>query len=332
MAIDVHAHFYGGLVETLRHRRERPYVATTADGQATLHAMTADTPLSPSYTDVPTRLAYLDSRGIATQVMTFPGALGLDVLPPAQSLPLVTAFNDNLAAICRDSKNRLHGLAGLPLADMQAAVAELRRARLHLGLLGAILPGDMLLTIERAQCLQPLFEAADEVGALLMVHPGLAPGATPPEPFPDTSVYRASALNLQASLSHMALTLVFGGFVERYRNIAFQVVNLGGTLPFILERIDAIAATRYPGAPFPIETLRKLYFDTASLGPNAVALAVKVFGADRVMLGTDYPIFAPDTVRESVAGAAITEADKQLVLRGTAARLVSRFGGRPMGT
>lgn len=325
LAIDVHAHYYGGLIAHLADRRARPFVTIGADGQPMLHAMTADTRLGLSYTDVPTRLAYLDSRGIGTQVMTFPGALGLDVLPPADAVPLVTAFNDHLAEVCRNSAGRLYGLAGLPLADLAAAVRELRRARLDLGLLGAILPGDMLLAISGAETLRPLFAAADDLGALLMVHPGVAPGASAPAPYADTSVYRASALNLQASLSHMALTLVFSGCVERYRNIAFQIVNLGGTLPFILERIDAIAAERHPGTPFPIETLRRLYFDTASLGPNALTLAAKVFGADRLMLGTDYPIFSPDPVHETIDPASITPAERDRVLNGTAKALIARF-------
>ena len=327
MAIDLHAHYYGGLTETLRGRRARPFVAEDADGQLVLHAMTADTVMTSSYTDIPTRLAFLDTRGLDVQVMTFPGALGLDVLPLEHSAPLVHTFNDHLSDVCRASSGRFRGLAGLPLADIRAAVVELRRARLNLGLLGAILPGGFFLSIERANELRPVFKAADEMGALLMVHPGVAPGELPPAPFPDTSIYRASALNLQSSLSHMALTLIFGGYIDSYPNIAFQVVNLGGTLPFILERIDAIAKDRSPRMPFPVETLRKVYYDTASLGPNALELAVKVFGADRISVGTDYPIFHPDPLADTVAKAAITFDERELVLRGTAEKLIRHLAG-----
>jgi aminocarboxymuconate-semialdehyde decarboxylase len=325
MTIDMHSHYYGGVVEALRQRTSRPCVASDADGREVLNAMTASTVVSAGYTDVPSRLAYLDAAGIDMQLMTFPGALGVDVMPVAEVAETIRTFNDRLAAICRASAGRLVGLAGLPLADVGTAAAELRRARRELGLLGAILPGNFFLSIERANTLRPLFAAADEVGALLMIHPGLAPSENPPEPFPDCSVYRASVLALQASISQMCLTLIFGDLLDSHRNVAIQLVNLGGTLPFILERLEAIADSRNPQSPFPSERLRHLYYDTASLGPRALQAAVQVFGADRVMLGTDYPILTPKAPTDTVALAEIDGDDRTLILDGSARSLISRF-------
>jgi predicted TIM-barrel fold metal-dependent hydrolase len=136
----------------------------------------------------------------------------------------------------------------------------LRRARRELGLLGAILPGNFFLTIKDAEALRPVFAAGDEVGALFMIHPGLAPGESPPAPFPDLSVYRASSLELQASISQMGITLAFGDLLDSHPNVATQLVNLGGTLPFILERLEAIACSRTPEMPFPRDRLRRLYY------------------------------------------------------------------------
>ena len=84
-----------------------------------------------------------------------------------------------------------------------------------------------------------------------MVHPGLAPGEAPPTPFRDTTVYRTSGLELQASISHMALTLLFSGLLDEFPDVDVQLVNLGGTLPFVLERLQAISqvsrARKIPG-------------------------------------------------------------------------------------
>jgi aminocarboxymuconate-semialdehyde decarboxylase len=321
----MHSHYYGGVVEALRHRTSRPYIARDADGRDVLNAMTASTVVLPGYTDVPTRLAYLDASGIDTQLMTFPGSLGVDVMPVTEVAGTIRSFNDRLAGICAASAGRLVGLAGLPLADVGMAVAELRRVRRELGLLGAILPGNFFLSIDRASVLRPLFAAADDVGALFMIHPGLAPGENPPAPFPDCSVYRASVLELQGSISQMCLTLIFGDLLDSHRNVAIQLVNLGGTLPFILERLEAIAHSRNPQSPFPSERLRRLYYDTASLGPRALQLAVQVFGADRIMLGTDYPILTPEAPTDTVAFAEIDKVERALVLDGSARSLISRF-------
>lgn len=326
-AIDMHAHYYGGLVDDLLRREVRPHVTRGADGTLTLHAMTASTVMSPGYVDLDARLKFMDQRRIASQLLTFPGALGVDVMSEPAVREAIISYNTHLADVCRNSNGRFHGLAGLPLADMAASVAEMRRVRRELKLAGAILPGNYFLSIDDARKLEPVFEAANTERALLMIHPGLMVGESAPAPYADTNVQRSSSLALQASLSHMGLTVVTERLAERYPNIVFQLVNLGGTLPFILERMEAVALSREPFMPFPREALRGMVYDCASLGPRALELAVKVFGADRVMLGTDYPIFSADAVRDTVEAAVLSAEECESVLCGTASNMLSRIYG-----
>ena len=325
-AIDTHSHYYGGLVDSLRRRTVRPYVAADAQGRDVLHAMTASTVMAPGYVDPAARLAWMDAAGITTQVTTFPGALGVDVMPVAEVGRAITDYNDHLSELCRGSDGRFVGLAGLPLADMAAAAREMRRARVELGLAGAILPGNFFLTLDDAERLRPVFAAANDSGGLLMVHPGLMPGEEPPPAYPDTPVYRASVLQLQASIAQMGLTLLMGQLLDDFPNVTVQVVNLGGTLPFILERLEAVADSRNPETPFPSARLRRMVYDTASLGPRAIETAVRVIGADRLMLGTDYPIFRPLAPLDAIRAAAITPAEADLVAGGTAAGILRALG------
>ena len=324
MAIDMHSHYYGGLVDSLRQRRERPYVAPDATGQDELHAMTASTPMAPGYVNPEARLLWMDSVGIATQLLTFPGALGVDVMPVREVEGAIRDFNDHLAAMCRSSGGRFVGLAGLPLDDIEAAAREMKRIRRDLSLAGAILPGNFFLTAADAERLRPVFAAANEVGALLMVHPGLMPGENPPAPYQDNTILRASALNLQSSISQMALTMIMGTILDDFSDVTVQIVNLGGTMPFIIERIRAVADSR--DLIFPEDRLRRMVYDTASLGAVAFEAAVRVLGADRLMLGTDYPIFKPDNPLNAIAQAAVAEADRVLIRQGTAQSLLQRLG------
>ena len=323
-AIDMHSHFYGGLVDALRHRTARPHVARDASGRDVLHAMTASTVMADGYVDPAARLAWMDAAGIATQLMTFPGALGVDVMPVEEVGGAICDFNDHLGDLCRSSSGRFVGLAGLPLADMPAAARELRRARLSLGLAGAILPGNYFLATETAETLRPLFAAAESVGALLMVHPGLMPGEAPPAAYADNTVLRASALNLQASIAQMGLTLLAGTLLDDHPGVTVQLVNLGGTLPFICERIVAVARSR--DLDFDPERLRLMVYDTASLGPRAIETASRVLGADRLMLGTDYPIFKPDRPLDSLSEAVLEDRDRVMMRHGTAGALLRRLG------
>ena len=161
-------------------------------------------------------------------------------------------------------------------------------------------------------------QAANEYGCHIMLHPGLKVGeALPPRPA-DNVQYRLSAVELQSSASQVALTVILSDMLEDFPNISFQVVNLGGTLPFIFERIESIARHRTPDAPFPTDRLRRLWYDCASLGPRALEAAVQLFGADRLMLGSDYPIFKDDPYAHALAPAQIDDADKQQIAWKTA--------------
>jgi predicted TIM-barrel fold metal-dependent hydrolase len=125
--------------------------------------------------------------------------------------------------------------------------------------------------------------------------------------------YRLSAIDLQSSASQVALTVILSDILDVYPNLTFQIVNLGGTLPFIFERMESIARHRNPDSPFPTHRLRRLWYDCASLGPRALESAVRVLGADRIMLGSDYPIFKDDPYVHAVVPANLSDEEKQQI-------------------
>lgn len=321
--IDMHAHFYGGgLVGYLDARAERPCLRPAPGGAGReMLAMNGAFPFGPEHWNPATGLAQMDATGVARRLITFPGALCLDALPTAEVGGAITAFNDGLAALTDETGGRLVGLAGLPLADMEAAAAEMRRARADLRLPGAILPSAYFDSVADAQRLMPVLEAAEETGALLMLHPGPMAGQPPVPLAADFPQYRTSAVALQAQASQVVLTLLLSDLLDAFPRIRFQVINLGGTIPFIVERMESIARHRNPDLPFPTARLRRLWYDSASLGPRALEAAVALYGADRVMLGTDWPIFRDDPWTTTLAPARLDPAARAAVAHGTASAL-----------
>ncbi len=320
--IDMHSHFYGGgLVETLRARTERPYLRERADGVTVMVAMNGEFPFTDHYHDPEVGLAEMQAQGLTHRLITFPGALGVDLLPAAEIADAISAYNDHLAQLNKDTGGSLIGLAGVPLADLDLACAEVRRIRRDLGLPGIILPSNYFNSLAEADTLRPLLEAANEFGCHIMLHPGLKVGQEPPPRPADLMQYRLSAIDLQSSVSQVALTVILSDMLDAYPNVTFQVVNLGGTLPFIFERLESIARHRNPDEPFPTERLRRLWYDCASLGPRALEAAVKLLGADRIMLGSDYPIFKDDPYAHAVRPADLSEAEKEQISWKTAADL-----------
>ena len=323
-AIDMHAHFYGEtLLAALAARGAAPAVERDAEGRRWLQAPTARFPVTPVMCEPAARVALLDAAGVERQLLTFPGALGADALPAAEAAALIPDCNDELAAVRAAWPGRFATLAGLPFADPDAAIAELERACGRLGHRGFILPANFVLELARLDALLPLLRAADALSAHVMVHAGPRPGELGQAArFDDLQMHRGSTVALQASMTHATLTLMYSDLLERFPRLTLQVINLGGALPFLLERMDQIAMTRRPEDPLPSSLAPRVYVDTASFGPRAIALAARVFGAGRVLLGSDCPIFPLAAAVEAVAQAELTAVQRAAIARGNAQALL----------
>tara|TARA_B100000214_G_scaffold339517_1_gene285355 strand:- start:50 stop:919 length:870 start_codon:yes stop_codon:yes gene_type:complete len=283
--------------------------------------------LSDAYYDMNARLSYMDMLGVNRQILSFPGLFGVDSLPIGDCADLLAGFNDHVAGIAGARPTRFSGLAALPLADMDEAVREYRRARLDLGLVGAILPVNLLVSVDHAASLAPVFAAAQELGGHLFVHPGRRADEVPPagtaqkpSPYVDNISARL-ALAVQDRCAAAMVTLVFSDFLEAYPDVSLHVANLGGTLPMVVERMDQVTLTRTPGDSAPSSFLRRVHVDCSSLGPRAIEIAAAFYGADKILFGSDCPIFMTDWSLDAVANTRLCDADKHAIREGNAARL-----------
>jgi aminocarboxymuconate-semialdehyde decarboxylase len=322
---DTHSHFYG---ETLfRHMAARAAVPRVEvdGGIRWMVTPTSRFPLVGGFVSLDERLGWMARQGISRQLITFPGALGPDVLPIGEARALVRDVNDELASVCAALPKRFSALAGLPLADIDEAARELHRAVSALKLVGAIIPSNYFHSLAGIEALAPMLEVANAVGAHLMLHPGQRHDESlEPRAWPDLAMHRASTIELHGGITHALLSLIHSDAMAKYPDITWQIVNLGGSFPFLVERMDHIVATRSPGGRPPSTMLGEIVFDCASLGPRALEMAVGVFGADRVMFGTDYPIFTSDVSAKALASARLSDAERALVGSGTAEALFAR--------
>lgn len=332
MAVDMHTHYVpADMADALRRRRMPPWIEGLPDGCERLHLPIGTLGFGPEYVDMNARVPFMGEAGVDRQVLSFPGLFGLDSLPVAEAAPLLLAFNDDLAALCRRVPEKFTGLAALPFADMDMALAEFRRAREKLGLIGAILPVNGFLTLAHAERFRPLFDLAQEIGGHLFLHPGRRPDEVPQNPsevaaspFADTMLPR-QALDVQAKVASAMVTLLFTDYLDPYPDVTLQVANLGGTLPMVIERMDHATRLRTPDAKLPSSRARSVYVDCSSLGARSIEIAVAVYGADRIVLGTDCPIFRTDWTLQAIDAARIAADDKAAIRSGNAARLLAPY-------
>ena len=104
-SIDMHAHFYGGgLEELLEARSAWPFLGNSKDGTRQMHAMNGAFPFKPEYFDLDVGLRQMDSQRIHRRMLTFPGALGLDIQVGSEVTAAIRAFNTYLASLQNATK------------------------------------------------------------------------------------------------------------------------------------------------------------------------------------------------------------------------------------
>lgn len=329
MAIDFHAHFIAPkLMEMLEARGDNPRISRTDCGSMLYHMPVSTLPYSSSYYDMDERIEYLDHIDMDAQVISLPGLLGIDYLPLDQSFPMIKVSNDELALQAHKHKNRIYALAALPLADEDAMLEELKRSVEDLGMIGAILPNNSFLTLDYANRLKPLFKYANTHKLHFFIHPGWRHDEYPvldrrPND-PDELLIARGALGVQHDVSLAMITLLYTGFLDQFPDITVHMANLGGTFPMVVERMHHTVEARFPNASLPPSRKENLYVDTSSLGPRAIELAAEIYGVDRLLVGTDTPIFSAETGLNSIRSTTLSNHDKNCILSENALRILSQ--------
>jgi predicted TIM-barrel fold metal-dependent hydrolase len=138
----------------------------------------------------------------------------------------------------------------------------------------------------------------------------------------DNAWQRRIVLTTQARLSEVVVTLNLSNFLAPYPDVTVQVANLGGAIAFLVERMDEVHRDDSHDEALPSQRMRACYVDTASFGPRAIEMAVACFGADRVVLGTDCPIFDTPDMLKAVGEVRLDDAARNLLLSGNFRRLL----------
>jgi aminocarboxymuconate-semialdehyde decarboxylase len=330
--IDMHAHWRPAEVaDALRARTREPRILRDSGGSEVLKApRMRETPLAEAFDNVDFHLARMDRQGVQTSVLSLLGSFcWIEAQPPEVSVPLCRHVNDGLSAICKKHPDRFAAFAALPLTDLAAACAELERALGLPGIIGAQLPGNYFLTSKDAEAIRPLLETANTHRAVLFIHHGPRPGDAFPKVAGDTDNARRrnGTLDMQASLSSVMVTLCLTDCLAPWPDVTVVVHNLGGNIPYEVERMDHRCLLDTPDEELPSSRFRKarVYVDCNSFGPRSIEAAVRLYGAERIVCGTDGTEFGVDWTRKALAEAAIGEAAREQILHGNAAAMLARL-------
>jgi predicted TIM-barrel fold metal-dependent hydrolase len=335
--IDMHTHWRPAEVaDALRARTREPRIVRNADGVEVLNSRMGDQALAEAFDEVDFHLGRMDRQGVETSVLSLLGSFcWIEVQPLDVSGPLCRRVNDRLSAICAEHPGRFAAFAALPLVDMPAAAAELERALALPGMIGAQIPGNGFLTRKDAEAMRPLLEVANRHRAVLFIHHGPRPGDAFPKISGDTDNARRrnGTLDMQASLSSVMVTLSLTDYLAPYPDVTIVVHNLGGNIPYEVERMDHRCLLDTPAEELPSSRFRKakVYVDCNSFGPRAIEAAVSLYGAERIVCGTDGTEFGVDWTQKALAEAQIGDEAREQILHRNAAALLARAASAAQG-
>ncbi|HAY47313.1 MAG TPA: hypothetical protein DCY55_13670 [Gammaproteobacteria bacterium] len=329
MIIDMHSHWIPlNLIEEFRKREMPPRVRTDKVGRVYIDQPRGSFPLPSDYGNVEERLKSMYRNGIHTAVLSISGVFGIEALPLNEALDIARKYSNAISTLHLEYPDRLFGLASLPIADLKIAAEEFDRALGVPGIVGAILPGNGFLTLESAQRFRPIFDIAQKHNAHILVHTGVLPNdkSLPPSDDIDNARERRVTLDMQSRISSNMITLCMTDFLQEYPDVTVQCHNLGGNIPFEIDRLDHISLDREPENDPPSIKIRhsNVLVDCNSMGARNIERAVEVYGAPRIVFGTDGTEFGAAWSTNAINEAKISDTAKDLILNGNAQKIIDR--------
>jgi aminocarboxymuconate-semialdehyde decarboxylase len=237
--------------------------------------------------DPATRIEEMDTAGIGVQVLSTVPVMFSYWTKPDDGLEIAKFLNDHIADIATEFPLRFVGLGTVPLQDVSLAVKELERCK-EIGLKGVQIGTNVnQLNLSEPQFLD-FFAACVEQDMAVFVHPWEMMGEADMQKY-----WLPWLVGMPAEASRAICSLIFSGALEKLPDLRICFAHGGGAFPATIGRIEHgfnVRPDLFPDNPHsPRKYLEKLYFDSLVHEPAVLDYLVDLVGADRVMLGTDYP-------------------------------------------
>jgi len=274
--------------------------------------------IPPLYLDEAAKLATMDANGIALTALSIndpcPEWFGNDGPVVAQMA------NDFVAGLAKKHPTRFFGLCVLPLQDMKASLIELDRCVQKLGMKGILLYTNLAGKFPDEPEYRPLFARAEELDVPVLLHPA--------KPM-TTDVVKG--YEMTSSLGNMfdntiALTrIIMAGILDQHPKLKLVCPHLGGTLPYIIGRLDHQTQVLKRGPKYltraPSEYLKQIWLDVVSPLPLAMKFGHEFMGADRLLFASDHPWVEPKLIIDCLQSLKLPAADEGKIFSGNARKL-----------
>ncbi|NNC95614.1 MAG: amidohydrolase [Chitinophagales bacterium] len=239
--------------------------------------------------DPEVRMSDCDMFNVDIQVLSTIPVLFNYWAKPKDCLEISRFLNDHISEVVERYPKRFIGLGTIPMQDTDLAIQEMERCVKKLGLPGIEIGSNINdMNLNEPQFF-PIFEAAQELGASIFIHPWNMMGKALMEKY-----WLPWLVGMPAETSRAICSLIFGGVFERLPDLKVAFAHGGGSFPATFGRVehgfnvrpDLCAIDNNVG---PRKYIKQFYYDALVHDEKALEYLVNFAGADRVALGTDYP-------------------------------------------
>jgi aminocarboxymuconate-semialdehyde decarboxylase len=266
------------------------------------------------------RLDDCRQQGVNVQVLSTVPVMFSYWARPEHTHDLARLLNDHLAEVVQSNPKRFVALGTLPMQAPDLAINELDRCVKKLGFAGVQIGTHINEWNLNHPTLFPIFQRAEQLGAAIFVHPWDMFGKERMKDY-----WLPWLVGMPAETSLAICSLIFGGVMERLPKLRLCFAHGGGSFPGTIGRIEHGFRVRpdlcaIDNKKNPRSYLGKFYLDSLVHDADALRNLIKLVGAQRIALGSDYPFplgeHSPGELIESLSGT--SKADKERMLSGTA--------------
>jgi uncharacterized protein len=273
------------------------------------------------------RVRAMDAAGVTVQALSLTSP-GVEQLSASEAKAVARKTNAAIGEAFRRFPDRFFGLASLPLLDPPAAVAELDRAIAEDGCKGIMINGHCGGRYLDDRFFWPVLARAEALKLPIYLHPTLSPqavldawyGGLKPA-VADMMANGGWGWHIETALH--VLRMVLGGVFEAHPGLQIVIGHMGETLPFMIERVDAMPPS-VTGLKKPISAyLREnvhYTFSGFNFLPTFLQLLLEV-GVDRIMFSADHPYRSMTEARAFLDSLPVSPSDREAIAHGNAERL-----------
>lgn len=261
--------------------------------------------------DPAVRLLECDSHAVDVQVLSTIPVLFNYWAVPEDALEVARLLNDHVAETVRAHPRRFVGLGTLPLQDPQLAIQELERCMGELGLAGIQIGTHVNEWNLDDPNLFPVLEAAQDLGAAVFVHPWDMRGAATIQKY-----WLPWLVAMPFETAIAISSLIFGGVLEKLPRLRLAFAHGGGSFGCLIGRLQHGFECRpdlchVHDIQDPKSYLGRFWVDSLVHDGDALRELLRLYGDDKVLLGTDYPF----PLGETAPGSLVESMNLQLPLR-----------------